>query len=78
MLAEYAALGLLGSAMGVVLSLAAAWALVRFVFEVPTFVPAALPAVAVALSMVALAVAIGLLTVREVFAETPIAALREA
>jgi putative ABC transport system permease protein len=78
MLAEYAVLGVLGSFTGVVLSLAAAWALVRLVFEVPSFIPAAVPALAVALSMVALAVVIGLLTGREVFAETPIAALREA
>jgi putative ABC transport system permease protein len=78
MLAEYAVLGALGSVTGVALSLAAAWALVRFVFEVPSFVPAAMPALAVAVSMIGLAVAIGVLTGREVFAETPIAALREA
>ncbi|MFN2565557.1 MAG: ABC transporter permease [Gemmatimonadaceae bacterium] len=77
MLAEYAVLGILGSITGVVLSLAAAWALVRFVFEVPSFVPAVVPAVAVALSMTGLAVAIGVLTGREVFAQTPITALRE-
>jgi hypothetical protein len=51
---------------------------VRFVFDVPRFTPALLPASAVAVAMVTLAVAIGLLTGREVFAETPIAALREA
>jgi putative ABC transport system permease protein len=78
MLAEYAVLGVLGSFTGVVLSLAAAWALVRFVFEVPSFVPAPVPALAVALSMIALAVTIGVLTGREVFAQTPITALREA
>jgi putative ABC transport system permease protein len=78
MLAEYAVLGVLGSLTGVVLSLGAAWALVRFVFEVPSFVPAPVPALTVALSMVALAVTIGFLTGREVFAQTPITALREA
>jgi putative ABC transport system permease protein len=78
MLAEYAVLGVLGSLTGVLLSLAAAWALVRLVFEVPTFVPAVLPALIVALAMVGLAVTIGLITGRDVFAETPIAALREA
>jgi putative ABC transport system permease protein len=78
MLAEYAVLGVLGSFTGVVLSLAAAWALVRFVFEMPAFVPAPVPALAVALSMIALAVTIGVLTGREVFAQTPITALREA
>jgi putative ABC transport system permease protein len=77
MLAEYAVLGILGSLTGVVLSLGAAWALVRYVFEVPSFVPAPIPALAVALSMVGLAVTIGLLTGREVFAQTPITALRE-
>jgi putative ABC transport system permease protein len=78
MLAEYAVLGVLGSLTGVLLSLAAAWALVRYVFEMPSFVPAPLPALIVALSMVALAVTIGLLTGREVFSQTPITALREA
>ena len=39
----------------------------------PAFVPAAI----VAGAMIALAVAIGLLTGRDVFAETPMAALRE-
>ena len=78
MLAEYAVLGVLGSLTGVVLSLVAAWALVRFVFEVPSFVPAPVPALAVAVSMIALSVAIGALTGREVFAQTPITALREA
>jgi putative ABC transport system permease protein len=77
MLAEYAVLGVLGSVTGVVLSLAAAWALVRFVFEVPSFIPAAAPALAVAAAMVGLAVTIGVLTGREVFAQTPITALRE-
>jgi putative ABC transport system permease protein len=78
MLAEYAVLGVLGSVTGVVLSLAAAWALVRFVFEVPSFIPAAAPALAVAAAMVGLAVTIGILTGREVFAQTPITALRDA
>jgi putative ABC transport system permease protein len=78
MLAEYAVLGALGSLTGVLLSVAAAWALVRFVFEIPRFAPAALPAALVAVAMIGLAVTIGLLTGREVFAETPIAALREA
>jgi len=37
----------------------------------------ALPAVAIAMLMIALTVSIGLLTGREVFAETPMAALRD-
>ncbi len=76
LLSEYALLGLLGSITGVALSFAAAWALVRFVFE-GTFVPTFAPALLVASAMILLAVAIGMLTGREVFAETPMAALRE-
>jgi len=77
MLAEYALLGALGSTAGVVLSIGGAWLLVKYVFE-GTFRPAILPVVVVAGAMTLLAVAIGLLTGREVFRETPMAALREA
>jgi putative ABC transport system permease protein len=77
MLAEYALLGALGSLAGVLLSVGGAWALVHYVFDVP-FTPAVLPAVAVSAGMTLLSVAIGLLTSREVFATTPMAALREA
>jgi putative ABC transport system permease protein len=77
MLAEYILLGSLGSLAGVVLSSAGAWALMHFIFKQP-FVPALVPALLVALLMVAIAVSIGLLTGREVFRETPMAALREA
>ena len=77
MLAEYLLLGALGSLVGIVLSLGGAWALMRFVFKQP-FHPAVLPALVVALAMIALSVSIGLLTGREVFRETPMAALREA
>ncbi|HEX6059734.1 MAG TPA: FtsX-like permease family protein [Gemmatimonadaceae bacterium] len=76
MLVEYAALGALGSLAGMILSIGGAWALARFVFEVP-FVPAVVPALAIAAAMVALATTIGVLTGREVFRETPMAALRE-
>ena len=76
MLVEYAALGALGSLTGMILSIGGAWALARFVFEVP-FVPAVLPALAIAAAMVALATTIGLLTGRDVFRETPMVALRE-
>jgi putative ABC transport system permease protein len=76
MLAEYLLLGLLGSLTGALLATAGAWAMVEFIFET-TFVPVALPAVAIAGLMIGLTVAIGLLTGREVFAETPMAALRE-
>ena len=66
-----------GALTGVLLSTLAGWALVHWVFE-STFVPAYGPVAIVALAMISLAVAIGLLTGREVFAETPMAALREA
>lgn len=77
MLSEYALLGGLGAVAGVVLSTAGAWGLMRFVFKQP-FVPAILPMAGVAVAMMTIAVAIGLLTGREVFSETPMAALREA
>ena len=77
MLAEYLLLGSLGSLAGVVLSVGGAWGLMHFIFKQP-FVPALLPASLVALLMIAIAVSIGMLTGREVFRETPMAALREA
>ncbi|MEO8337280.1 MAG: FtsX-like permease family protein [bacterium] len=77
MLAEYLLLGSLGSLAGVVLSVAGAWGLMHFVFKQP-FVPALVPAMLVALLMIVVAVSIGMLTGREVFRETPMAALREA
>lgn len=75
MLAEYALLGLLGALTGVMLSMAAGWALMHWIFRQP-FSPAVGPAALVAGAMIALAVGIGLLTGRDVFAETPMAALR--
>ncbi|MDB4873945.1 MAG: putative rane protein [Gemmatimonadetes bacterium] len=77
MLAEYALLGTLGALTGVVLSTLAGWALMHWIFRSP-FVPAFGPVGIVALAMISLAVAIGLLTGRDVFAETPMAALRES
>ena len=77
MLAEYALLGTLGALTGVVLSTLAGWALMHWIFKMP-FVPAFIPAGLVATAMIGLAVAIGLLTGRDVFAETPMAALRES
>lgn len=74
MLAEYALLGGLGSVAGVGLSVGGAWALMHYVFEAP-YRPAVVPALLVSLGMTALAVAIGLLTSREVFAATPMAQL---
>jgi putative ABC transport system permease protein len=77
MLAEYAVLGVLGAVTGVMLSFGGAWALAHWVFHV-AFTPSILPAMIVALAMITLAIAIGLLTGRDVFAQTPMAALREA
>ncbi|HVA56375.1 MAG TPA: FtsX-like permease family protein [Gemmatimonadaceae bacterium] len=77
MLAEYALLGALGSLAGVLLSVGGAWALMHFIFQTP-FHPAVWPALLVSLGMTVLAVAIGMLTSREVFASTPMAALRES
>jgi putative ABC transport system permease protein len=76
MLAEYALLGALGGLAGVVLSVGGAWALMHYVFKQP-FSPAVLPALTVSAGMVVLSMTIGLLTSREVFASTPMAALRE-
>jgi putative ABC transport system permease protein len=77
MLAEYLLLGGLGSLVGVVLSVGGAWGLMHFVFKQP-FSPALGPALVVALIMIGIAVSIGMLTGRDVFRETPMAALREA
>ncbi len=77
MLAEYALLGTLGALTGVILSTLAGWALMHWIFKMP-FVPAFVPAGLVAATMIGLAIAIGLLTGRDVFAETPMAALRES
>ncbi|MEX2153255.1 MAG: FtsX-like permease family protein, partial [Gemmatimonadaceae bacterium] len=77
MLVEYALLGALGSVAGVLLSVGGAWLLMKYVFE-SAFAPAVAPVLLVALAMTALAIAIGLLTGREVFRSTPMAALREA
>lgn len=76
MLSEYALLGLLGSATGMLLSIAGAWALMRFVFE-STFALATLPLFALGTGMAVLTLLIGVLGSRDVFSETPMAALRE-
>jgi putative ABC transport system permease protein len=77
MLAEYLLLGALGSLVGVILSVGGAWGLMHYVFKQP-FSPAVMPALLVALLMITVAVSIGMLTGRDVFRETPMAALREA
>ena len=77
MLAEYALLGALGSLTGMILSVGGAWGVMRFVFELP-FTPVVVPLIILAGATMLLTVAIGLLTGRAVFAQTPMAALREA
>ena len=76
LLAEYALLGILGSLSGMVLAFGGAWLLVTFVFE-GTFTAAVWPALGIAAAMTLLAISIGMLTGRDVFRETPMAALRE-
>jgi putative ABC transport system permease protein len=77
LLAEYALLGLLGAGTGMLLSFGGAWAILRWVFE-REFVPATVPALVIAAAMVLLTTGIGLLSGRDVFRETPMAALRNA
>jgi putative ABC transport system permease protein len=77
MLVEYALLGALGSAAGMLLSMGGAWLLMKFVFE-QSYSPAIAPVLMVAAAMTTLAIVIGLATGREVFRQTPMAALREA
>ena len=76
LLSEYALLGALGALAGMALSFGGAWGLVRFVFD-GHFAPAYGPALGIAAAMMSLAVGIGLATGRDVFRETPMAALRE-
>lgn len=73
---EYAALGLLGAVAGMLLSLGGAWALMKWVFDLP-FSPAPIPSLLIATAMTLMAILIGGLTSREVFRATAMAALRE-
>jgi putative ABC transport system permease protein len=77
LLAEYGALGALGALTGMVLAFAGAWGLTRFVFKDP-FDPAVGPTFVIAVGMLLLTMAIGLLTSRDVYKATPMAAIREA
>jgi putative ABC transport system permease protein len=76
LLSEYAALGMLGALAGMVLSYGAAWALMRWVFELP-FAGAPLAALTIAALMASMALVIGMLTSRDVFRVTAMDALRE-
>lgn len=74
--AEYGLLGLLGSLTGMVLAIGGGWAVIHYVFDAE-YSPAFLPAVLIAVAMLALTVTIGLLAGRDVFRETPMSALRD-
>jgi putative ABC transport system permease protein len=76
LLAEYSLLGLLGGLTGMLLSVAGGWAVVRYIFKIP-FAPPVAPIAGIALVIIALTLLIGLLAGRDVFRETPIAALRD-
>jgi putative ABC transport system permease protein len=76
LLAEYSLLGILGGLTGMVLSILGAWAVVRYIFKTP-FAPALVPIAGIAVAIVGLTLLIGLLAGRDVFRETPIAALRD-
>jgi len=76
LLAEYSLLGVLGGLTGMVLSILGAWAVVRYIFKTP-FAAALVPIAGIAVAIVGLTLLIGLLAGRDVFRETPIAALRD-
>jgi putative ABC transport system permease protein len=75
-LAEYASLGVLASAVAGVLALGASWALARFVFESRFTVPL-IPLAGLGLAIVALTVAVGLANSRDVVRRAPLEVLRE-
>jgi putative ABC transport system permease protein len=74
-LAEYLSLGAFASVSALLLALAGGWALMRFLFEAPFAVPA-LPLAGLAAGVVALTAAVGLWSARDVFARSPLEALR--
>jgi len=76
MLAEYLSLGLLASAVALILAAAAAWAVARFVFE-GTFTLPMIPMGALTLLVVTLTVAVGLANSRDVVRRTPLEVLRQ-
>ena len=77
LLAEYGALGALGALTGMVLAFGGAWALTKYIFD-DSFNPAYVPTLIIAGGMLLLTMGIGLLTSRDVYRETPMAAIREA
>ena len=77
MVSEYTVLGMLGALAGMLLGIGGAWGLAYFQFKVP-FVMAWTPAFAIAGLLLGITVLVGVLTGREVFRETPMAALRDS
>jgi putative ABC transport system permease protein len=73
---EYALLGAIGSIAGILLAVVGGWAAVHFIFKTP-FALTPLSLAAVAFATMLLTVITGLIAARDVFAETPMAALRE-
>ena len=76
LISEYTMLGVLGSLTGLVLSFGGAWAIMRYIFNRP-FAAATAQALGISLAMMGMAVAIGMLSGRDVFKETAMTALRE-
>jgi putative ABC transport system permease protein len=75
-LAEYLSLGLLASAVALVLAAVAGWAVARFVFQSPFTLPL-LQMGALTLTVVTLTVLVGLANSRDVVRRTPLEVLRE-
>ena len=74
-LAEYFALGAMAATVAALLSLAAAWALAKWVFE-SRVSPQPMSLAALVLGVVSLTVLVGLLNSREVIRRTPLEVLR--
>lgn len=73
---EYALLGAIGSVAGILLAVGGGWAAVHFIFKTP-FVIAPLSLLYVAAATMLLTIVTGLFAARDVFAATPMTALRE-
>jgi len=73
---EYALLGAIGSAAGILLAVGGGWAAMHFIFKTP-FTVAPLALAIVAATTMVLTIVTGLFAARDVFAATPMAALRE-
>lgn len=77
LLVEYALLGALGSAVGMVLAIGGGWAIVHQVFKMP-FAPAPGGTLLIGTVTLLLTVTTGLIAGRDSYKETPVTALRDA